>query len=343
MKKLLTIVALVCLSVTSLVLSQTLLQFPFGNNMLSSRIDWQDNGEYLAVSYGNSVSIINGTTQQVVHTLSAMPELVTAVKWSRDDQRLAIATGLEIQIWVTPWNTSQVQPSQVLTVPNTKYNTDYGIATLDWHPTLNLLLGFIYPVVHIWNLDTGQVQQTKSPGKLAVVASIWSSDGQEYVEFDVAGAVLIYPVSNGIIAERPNKGGEFSQINGGLALAWHPTLQKLAAGSGYGVVAETITTHRDLSFTWERAAQNSPVLSLAWNPVYPDILASGDEDGLVTVFQTPYMDILHQWQSDAPVTTLDWNPSGQNLVYSKADGYGFGYITPFLPFPSPTPIGTPTF
>jgi hypothetical protein len=314
---------------------------PLGTNLAGTRLDWQPNGIYLAIASANVVSIIDTNTGQVVNTLPAMHEMVTAVKWDHSGNRLAIAAGLTIQVWRQPWDTQQQSASTLLNVPiATSRIYYYGISSIDWHPNDQLLLGVVYPDTHIWDLMNQALVQTIA--SVPVEAAGWDVDGQYLAVTHLHGGIYVYPFINNRAADRTTMGVEFNDRNGGTAIAWHPVYSKLAAANASGIVSEVLIDQGFLSLVFPRIAQSSFVLSLAWHPVDANLLASGDAAGLITLFRTPYMDIVRQWQSDGPVVGLDWSRDGRYLAYGTADGYALADAIAYLPTATPTITPSPT-
>ena len=290
----------------------TYAQLPIGSNLPGVRFDWHPEGTMMAIAENSTVRILDQTTNQVIRVLPPFTNFVTDVKWNPDGTKLAIANGHEVQIWQAPWNSNNTQAELVLQLPQS--GTDYGIVSIDWHPSQAKILGVNTPKVYVWDTTTGQIIQTITSHQSAILSAIWSTDGQKIIRGDVVGGVVAENLSDGS-AEY----SEFFDREGVYSLAWSPSEDRVIAGNGSGII-QTFVFSPFFSGSGYIETHTKRIMTLSWNPMHSNLIASGSIDGEVMIWDINTQEAVAEAQVTGVVPFVAWSPDGSKLAYGDTGG-----------------------
>jgi len=293
--------------------SNTQAQLPTGSNLLGVHLDWHPLGEMIAASENSSVHIYDSDGVQIIRSLPNFSNFVTDIAWNPDGTKLAVANGYEIQIWQEPWNVNALQPELIIQSP--MVSNDLGIVSVDWHPSAEKILGVNTPNAYIWDTTTGQLIETITSQQNAILSASWNNNGELLGRGDIVGGVVI---DN--LATDSREFSEFFDRSGVYALSWSPAGDKVAAGSGSGIL-HIFGFSPFFTGNGYIETEAGKIISLAWNPSDEYLIASGSTDGSVTVWNLQTQQAVVDLQVGSAVPSVDWSSDGSKLAYGFEGGF----------------------
>jgi WD40 repeat protein len=297
-------------------------------------VDWNPNGEFLAVGSGTTLEILNSNTLEVMNRMNNLAVQESSSAWSPDGNKLAIINGPDVEIWEYPWD--EALANRLLTYGSYNYFNPplqkqdvIPVAGLVWSPNGTEVAVVLGVAIDIVESETGRrVRQLF--GEWGNVPDLdWSVDDRLVLANWDQFAYIIDPSSGNI--SNYFFTGHFSTLTSSVSsVAFSPNGDKLAVGTSDGVVvlwnntqsAEYLEETPDLFFGSLSSDRHSEgVNALAWSNT-GQYLASGSQDGTIRFWDVVTGELLEviSLGEDAWVYSIAWSPDGTKLAYGKPDG-----------------------
>ncbi|MBL8155738.1 MAG: WD40 repeat domain-containing protein, partial [Anaerolineae bacterium] len=291
------------------------------------RLDWNPTHDLIAISDGTaSVRIVDANTQAVLNELPAFPFAVTALRWSDDGTRLAVAGEWSMQIWDRPWDSQSAALSLSLQVP--MQLTMLKIQSIDWNGSLNQILVNASARVFIWDSLSGQLLRTIDPNDTPIESAAWSPDGTKLAWGNATGYVAVENLMTMEIGTQ-----DVFNYEAALDLEWSPDGSQFAVGTSGKFVEFFSGSGRVLGTSGPALESATQILCLDWHPT-ANLLAVGNAGGAIEIWDTENRVLVTQWVIGTPVTSIAWSRDGQDIAYNVGNTLSVA-PSPVVTAPSP--------
>jgi hypothetical protein len=279
---------------------------------LAYRLD----GKLLAASGYGEVLLLDPANGDLLDKLSGQKPKVTALAFSRDGQRLAVASGeasqaAEVRIYVVPLDgLPDPKSEQVLSGHK---DLVYDLA---FSPDGKVLATCGYDrLIKLWDVATGKELNTLKDHSDTIYGVAFSPDGQWLASGAADRAVKIWEVATG---KRLHTLGEATDWI--YAVAWSPDGQRVAAAGVDKSIRVWQVTADGVKLVQSAFAHEKPVVRLVYSADGQTLYSLG-EDRVLKAWNTAQMVERHVYpkQTEA-VLALALRPDQKQLAVGRYDG-----------------------
>ena len=258
---------------------------------------YQPNGKLLAAGTRGDVAVIDPAKGEVVARLGGQTGRVTAVAFSRDGQRLAVASGEPgksgvVRLYAVTDKGPKFEPRGELVGPK---DVQY---TLDFAPDHKTLVTAGYDrVIRLWDVEARKVVRELKDHSDTVYGVAFSPDGKLLASGSADRAVKVWDPATG---KRLYTLGD--PTDWVYALAWHPDGKRLAA------------TGVDKSIrVWEATAEAGRLVHAVFAHTQPvtRLAYSGDGRFLYSISEGP---TLKKWDAARMVEAFVYPPRKETML-----------------------------
>lgn len=273
----------------------------FGRGWVTS-VEWQPNGDKLAVGGSDGVWIYTDTYQDFAH-FETNSDYVKVVQWNSNGQRLASAThsGL-IQIW--DLQTLEVQ---------TEFEVGAFAGSISWNPNGNHLAIASENRVTVWDTTTGTLIETLPDAPIPITTIAWSPDGKSLAESigeeldRESWEVRIWDTETWEIAHMITLAEGLM-----MTLVWSPDSTMLAGGSLFAKVVVWQTSDYKRLHVFEDFGNE--VNSVVWTPDSTRLITAG-ADREILVWEISSGNLVQQLKKHCSnIVSLSLKSDGTTLA-----------------------------
>jgi WD domain, G-beta repeat len=254
-------------------------------------------GKFLVAGTRGEVAVVDSAKGDVVAHLSGQTGRVTAVAFSRDGKRLAVASGEPakaaiVRLYTVDEKQAKFEPMGELTgAKDMQY-------TLDFAPDNKTLAGAGYDrVIRLWDTDTSQIVRELKDHSDTIYGLAFSPDGKLLASGSADRAVKVWDPHTG---KRLYTLGD--PTDWVYALVWHPDGKRLAAAG----VDKSIRV-------WEATAESGKLIQSVFAHTEPITRLAYSKDGQF-LFSLGEGKTAKKWDAAKMVEKLVFPPQPQTML-----------------------------
>ncbi|MFL5339999.1 MAG: eIF2A-related protein [Gemmataceae bacterium] len=270
---------------------------------------YRPDGKQLAAAQGHEVAIIDPATGAVSNRLAGSGR-VTALAWSRDGSRFAVATGSpgkagELRLYDRELTKPQTIPAHADLIQDLAFSPDgKTLATCGYDR-----------LVKLWDTATGKEQRTLKDHSDSVYGVAWRADGKLLASVAADRAVKVWDVATG--TRLYTLGDPTDWV---YAVAWHPDGRHLAAAGVDKSIRVWDANEKEGRLVRSAFAHEKPVLRLAYS-ADGKTLFSMSEDRTIKAWDADKLTEIKVFAAQPEsVLALAVRPDGQQLALGRYDG-----------------------
>jgi len=288
-------------------------------------VEWNPDGNLLAVSSETAVSIWDVESQELVNVFDEDTQLVTSLSWNQDGQRLAALGTLTVV-----WDVSSSSNLEILKPPD---DQSFG-GVVEWSPDGSLLAfsrlfidedkNISGNEIQIWDENTEEISNIGNPLTSSLHTANWNKDGSLLAIAD-GDVISVWDFNTREIKV------EIDEVSNVAAIAWSPISPLLAYGNSLslGLDDEGTPRFQPTIEIWDMEVgevsiqietQIERIVAIAWSPD-GELFATNDPDGNILIWELATGQVISTLQGhEAGVTSLAWRPDGTMLASGSRDG-----------------------
>ncbi len=259
---------------------------------------WSNDGSKVFISQSHRLLVVDGASgESLDHFGEDSPQRLSGLAVSPDDDRLAVVSGSEIQVWNY---TSK-------TLLHTLSDHDEWIWQLAWSPDGEMIASAsVDNKVIVWDADTGAKLHTFSDHDDAATSVSWSSDSRYLASGGVDSKIFVWDTQSWALEKT------ITANTGVYSVAFSPDDQKLAAGDRDGYL--NVWDYETGTLQTRADNDDGSIKAISWSPDGNGHLACGG-DSLIRIWSDSGT-ILRTINTgrDGSIHTAAWSPDGGHLL-----------------------------